>query len=177
MTLPTLHQVSYCFYLAGLVAALLTSTRLWWLSRRNSGKALSGWSGTASSRLSGEAIRKVQVSTIALFAASLITFAHLTVREFHRENPVQLRDVRVLSRSGDTFRMDVRNPRTQERDQFTVRFCSEVTREIQPGITFVLLQYREDMHNQCFEVDRSDEGYVLLRRENNEPVLTAFDRE
>ncbi len=117
----------------------------------------------------------MQIATIALFAAGLITFSHLTWIEFHRDNPVVMNDVRVLTQDGDTFRMDVRNPRSQTRDQFLVRFCSEVTSEIRPGVTLTLLQYREDLHNHCFEVDRSDEGYILLRRPDHVPELTAFD--
>ncbi len=119
--------------------------------------------------------RKVEYVSVALAAANLVMFAQLTMAEFSRPDPIRMQNVRVLSRKGDTFLMDVNNPAALRRDQFSVRFCTEVTPEIQPGVTLTLLQYREDLHNRCFEVDRPDEGYTLLRR-NNEPVLTAFDR-
>lgn len=96
--------------------------------------------------------------------------AHLTWREFHREDLISLHNVAVIDNPTPLgFHMETND------NVFYASFCqdSDLTPEIRPGVTLILLRYREDRHNHCFEVNRPDEGYILLRSENGNPVLTS----
>ena len=132
------------------------------------------------SRRRGEGYRRGTTSYgPILFCFIFITavcIAATVYSAYRPPNYVQMHNVWVDARTGPyTFAAWVKDPATGEWNRFIVRGCPdfEPTYEIQAGVTLKLLQYVEDRSNSCDELDGRWAGYILLRDEHDNPIITT----
>ena len=86
----------------------------------------------------------------------------------------ELHNVRVLRRIDDyTFQMAVEDQDTHKFNPFAITFCRSYmpTHEIRSGVTLSLLKYEENKQDFCMDVSKDNLGYILLRGENNVPLI------
>jgi len=183
MTSSWLHSVSQLLALAALLAAFWIMLRVYRWHRRHMTKP------SPYSRLIAEASdekwnrRSTRIHTTISdhWPIMLLVVAGLSLgmnmwqlhREFHRQQFVELHDVRVLGRTDDfVFQMDVEDPDTHMRIPFMIRFCPDYkpTHEIEAGVILTYLKYeRHDLDN-CSEIAPDSLGYTLRRDEHARPV-------
>ncbi len=90
--------------------------------------------------------------------------------------PLVYHNVRIVERFDNyRFRMAMQDPDTKQWNEFGFKFCETYlpTKEMTAGTTLTLLKYQEDNLNSCGEIKAVNLGYILLRGENNEPVISA----
>lgn len=177
-----LHEVSWVFSLVGCFCALLGGLVLWWKTRAITLPTFGSLQTMLSSNyrpgLAGLNERMWKVNII-LFAIALVFDLDAFQKEFYRPEIVTMSNVHVLAQSLDdplTFTMDVYNPVKRERAAFTASFCpnSQLTPEIQPGVTLGELDYIEDTHQRCFDVRAPHTGYIIERDNHHVPTRISF---
>lgn len=178
-------------YLASLVlrsvgcfSVFLTACLAWWKLRGITVVPLTSSSSTSvnvtgSSYLPASTVNRLLALAIALNLFGIGTTTWILIDRFARPDRVTLENVHVLSQLGtNEFTMEVQSkPGNGDWRRFAATFCpdSYITPEIRPGVTLLVLAYKEDAHLGCFDV-RQPNGYVLWRDEHNAPIISSFPR-
>lgn len=180
MQSSTLYSVSLVLLSAGCLSVFLTACLAWWKIRGLKGTPSVSFSPTSvtvtgSSFLPASTVNKLGGMVLVLTAFSLALNLWMIVGRYGRSERITLKNVHVLAQtSPDTFTMEVQ-AKPGEWHSFMAHFCedSQLTPEIRPGVTLLLMVYSEDRHQHCFDV-RQPNGYVLWRDDRNVPILSNF---
>lgn len=176
----TLYLVSLVLLSAGCLSVFLTACLAWWKIRGFRGMPSVSLSPTSvtvtgSSFLPASTVNKLGTMVLVLAAFTLALNLWMILGRYGRSERITLKNVHVLAQTDpDTFTMEVQS-QPGEWYPFMAHFCqdSNITPEIRPGVTLLLMVYSEDQHEHCFDV-RQPNGYVLWRDDHNVPILSNF---
>ena len=181
MQSSTLYLASLVLLSVGCLSVFLTACLALWKIREHKDMRLGSFlptseSVTISSFLPASTVNKIALIAVISVGFSLVYDLWAITARFGRSERITLENIRVLQQTDpQTFTMAVQAEKNGAWHNFTAHFCddSNITPEIRPGVTLLLMVYEEDQHLHCFDV-RQPNGYTLWRNEHNEPIISDF---